>query len=133
LYEEESNSERVGVRTRTASRSLVMPEAHRSTSRVATAKAVIYMKQLCRHFGHKCPVQWKDTDGWIEFPYGRCDLEARADLLEIRAAADEDASLGRLEKVIGVHLERFAFREALQVQWVRDPQVDTSVELQAPR
>lgn len=110
-----------------------MPEALRSTSHVATAKAVIYMKQLCRHFGHKRPVQWTDTDGWIEFPYGRCDLEARANLLEIRAAAGEDASLRRLEKVIGVHLERFAFREALDVHWVRDPQVGASVEQQPPR
>jgi hypothetical protein len=109
------------------------PQAHRSISHVATAKAVVYMKQLCRHFGHKCQVEWTDTDGWIEFPYGRCDLQVRTDLLEIRTSADEDASLARLEKVIGVHLERFAFREALDIEWIRDPQANASSEMQAPR
>jgi len=96
-------------------------EALHSVARVTTPKAAIYMKQLCRHFSHKWPVGWTDADGWIEPPYGRWDLVVEPDVLELRAAAADEESLARLERVLATHLERFAFRDDLQIAWVRRP------------
>ena len=97
------------------------PGQLRSVARVTTPKAAIYMKQLCRHFGHKWDVVFTDVDGSIEFPYGRCDLEAGADVLELWATAGDEESLERLQRVAAAHLVRFAFRDDLQIDWRRPP------------
>ena len=90
-----------------------------STARVSTPKAAIYMKQLCRHFGHKWEVAFTDVDGSVEFPYGRCTLKAEADVLELAATAGDEESLERLQRVAAAHLVRFAFRDDLQIDWQR--------------
>ena len=41
-------------------------------------------------------------------------------VLTLWAAGDDEESVARVEQVLGSHLERFAQREALTVQWVRD-------------
>jgi hypothetical protein len=90
-----------------------------SEARVTTAKSAVYMKQLCRHFGHKNPAEFSDTDGRIEFEFGTCEFAAQGDVLVLRALAKDEESVARVEQVIGSHLERFAHRDPLQVTWSR--------------
>ena len=92
-----------------------MPSA---TAHVATAKPSPYMKQLCRHFGHKNEVTFDDEHGEIHLASGVCTLDATgADVLVLSATSDDDETLETLERVIGGHLERFSGADALSVSW----------------
>lgn len=84
---------------------------------VATAKPAAYMKQLCRHFGHKVRSEWTEESGSITFDYGTCELRVAPDTLVLRTHADDAAAAERLRDVIGSHLERFGRRDELSVNW----------------
>ena len=86
-----------------------------STSQVQTPKASQYLQQLCKHFGHKVPVEFDELNGSITLPFGTCLLRARDTELFL---AVEGPDTAKLEQVIGSHLERFAFREPLNVTWL---------------
>ncbi len=94
-----------------------MPDSLSSTADVAAAKPVAYMRQLCKHFGHKNEASFGDTSGEIRFDYGRCELTAGDGVLTLRVVAQEPEGLERLEHVIGSHLERFGRRDGLSVSW----------------
>lgn len=84
---------------------------------IATEKSAVYMKQLCRHFGHKAQVEFTDERGSVLFPFGSCTLQAEPSSLVLKVEADDADNLSRLKQVVGSHLERFAFRETLRVEW----------------
>ena len=84
---------------------------------VATDKPVPYMRQLCKHFGHKVDTKFDDDSGYIQFDFGRCDLHARAGELELVVTAADAEAHDRMERVIGSHLERFGRRDELIVDW----------------
>ena len=90
-----------------------------STAHVQTAEAARYMKQLCRHFAHRVPAVFDESEGTVTFEFGECQLQAGPAELLLRANAPDPASLERLEQVIGSHLERFAHRDGLTVEWSR--------------
>jgi hypothetical protein len=92
-----------------------------SEARVATELPRRYLGQLCKHFQHKLPVELTETHGRVEFAMGVCTLDAEsvAGVLLMRVEAADEAALAKLEDVVARHLERFAFREALAVAWVR--------------
>ena len=89
----------------------------RSTAEVATAKPVPYMRQLCKHFGHKVDASFGDDSGYIQFDFGRCDLQASDGKLTLWVSAPDEESHARMERVIGSHLERFGRRDELSVDW----------------
>ncbi|HVW19002.1 MAG TPA: DUF2218 domain-containing protein [Solirubrobacteraceae bacterium] len=92
-----------------------------STAVVATAKPTPYLKQLCKHFGHKIEVQYTDDHGRIQFSAGVVELDAtRPDALVLKAIADDAESLATVERVAGSHLERFGRRDELSVSWSAD-------------
>ncbi len=93
--------------------------AFTSEARIATASALRYLGQLCKHFGHKVPASLEGDHGWIAFDFGRCHLAATAEELSLHNTAATPENLERLEQVIASHLERFAFRETLAVTWQR--------------
>lgn len=86
---------------------------------VKTPSADLLLKKLCRHFAHKVPATINGDRGIIEFPFGRCRLEA--DVGHLRMAIDlRDAEeAAKAEHVLGDHLQRMASKEALDVQWTR--------------
>jgi hypothetical protein len=95
-----------------------MPDRN-ATAEVDTDKPVPYMRQLCKHFGHKHDVEYGDTTGSIRFEYGACELEAGDGILGLVVTAGDEESLERMERVIGGHLERFGARDELSVSWTR--------------
>lgn len=90
-----------------------------SKAEVATEKAVSYMKQLCRHWGHKFAVEFDDQRGTIALPQTACLLEASPTTLTVTLTLEDGADQGRMEKVVEEHLQRFGFKEELVFEWVR--------------
>ncbi|MES0885108.1 DUF2218 domain-containing protein [Roseibium sp. SCP14] len=87
------------------------------TTTANTASASKYLQQLCKHFAHKVPAAWDATRGEVSFPFGRCRMEATDSCLTIRCETDEDQKMVRMKGVIDSHIERFAWREELKLQW----------------
>jgi hypothetical protein len=92
-----------------------------SIANVETAKPAPYMRQLCKHFGHKNEAEYGESSGSIRFPYGSCQLEPGDGALKLVVSAANDEDLERMERVIGGHLERFGARDGLSVSWERSP------------
>jgi uncharacterized protein len=88
-----------------------------SRANVATERPAPYMRQLCKHFGHKNDADFGDSSAWIRFPYGLCEMEVGDGALLITVSAEKTEDCERLEGVIGSHLERFGRRDALSVSW----------------
>ena len=87
-------------------------------ARVQTTKPGPYMKQLCRHFGHKSEVTFDDERGEIHLASGICSLDAtQPGVLVLTATSEDDERLATLARVIGGHLERFGSRDELSVSW----------------
>jgi uncharacterized protein len=89
----------------------------RAQARIETEQASKYLQQLCKHFQHKLPASFDATAGRIEFPAGETRLAADAQALTIALQAANADDLIRLKDVVARHLERFAFREALRIEW----------------
>lgn len=89
-----------------------------AVSNIRTASAKRYLGQLTKHFAHKIPVELAADAcaGKIVFAAGTCRLKADGErlLLELEATGD---GLATLKDVVARHLERFAFREQLAVEW----------------
>jgi hypothetical protein len=88
-----------------------------SRAEVTTDKPVAYMRQLCKHFGHKVDASFGDDAGYIQFEYGRCALHASEGVLALEVTAGDEESHERMERVIASHLERFGRRDELSVAW----------------
>lgn len=91
-----------------------------TTTRLKTRNASRYLKQLCKHFAHKVPVDYDAAEGRVAFPFGQCRMAATDDVLEISGQVEREDMLARMEAVIGEHLKVFAFRESLTCDWQRD-------------
>jgi hypothetical protein len=88
-----------------------------ATTRVPTGHASRYLQQLCKHWGHKYPVTFTPENGRIEMSAAVLVLDADPEGLGLLLTA-EPQDLVRMEDVVAAHLQRFAFKEELQFQWV---------------
>jgi uncharacterized protein len=95
----------------------VSTEQVKSSADVATDKPVAYMRQLCKHFGHKVDASFGEDSGYIQFEFGRCELHATDGTLRLEVTAPDEESHERMERVVGSHLERFGRRDELSVAW----------------
>jgi hypothetical protein len=104
---------------------------------VRTDRASRYLTQLCRHAGHMGTgipnsfrrhrddgtraqvrsAQCTDSDGVIEFGWGRCTLRATDSTLLLRAEADDDVRLNQITTGISDRLRRIGRRDQLGVTW----------------
>ena len=82
-----------------------------------TAHATRYLGTLCKHFGRKVPAGLTGDVGWIELPFGRCDMSSSPTELRLTVSARTAADLDRTRQVITDHLDRFAFREQPELSW----------------
>lgn len=88
-----------------------------SMAEITTARASIYLQQLCKHFAHKLAVEFTPERGVIPFSMGTCRLEAAGDRLTMKVEAENADILVQLEGVVERHLVRFAFREPPEIVW----------------
>lgn len=87
-----------------------------STATFSSPRASVYLQQMCKHFGHKVPVDFTAEHGRIELPFGTCKMTAQGDTLTMIVEGEAE-QIGKLEKVIGDHMVRFAFREEPSITW----------------
>ena len=92
-------------------------------ARVATTTPARYIKRLCKHFAHKVPATYTDDSGHANFPFGACTMQAEDGMLVLRGEATDEASLARVEGVVGTHLMGFARDESLTIEWTRNGNV----------
>jgi hypothetical protein len=100
-----------------------------STARVATERPTLYLRQLCEHFAderqrhsaQEFEVKFDDHEGFIDFApvvSGSCRLEARqGGVLVVEASGTDQAALGRVQRIVTKHVERFGGRDGLTVEW----------------
>src|SRR6266699_1845375 len=106
-----------------------------SQARVPTGRAGRYLSQLRKHTGHPgfpvlrhgpgdggaAPVprhtEWSDTDGVVDFGWGRCTLHAIGDALILHAEADDQQNLRRIQDALAARLDQIGRRDHLTVTW----------------
>lgn len=86
---------------------------------IPTASASRYLQQLCKHWAHKFAVEFTPEHGQIDLGENRIvTLDADAEKLTASIEADAD-KLEQLEEIVESHIVRYAFREELLFNWVR--------------
>lgn len=86
---------------------------------VATQHGALYINKLCRHFGHKVPVQRSDNKARIDFPFGDCRIVVDENQVHFTLNVADPEDLGRAEQVVAEHFVRMATRDQPQVVWNR--------------
>lgn len=82
-----------------------------------TDGAARYLATLCTHFGRKVEAECDINKGWVQFPFGRCEMTADDKKLELLASAEDQTRLDQVVQIVTSHLERFAFRENPTLVW----------------
>jgi hypothetical protein len=85
-----------------------------------------YLQQLCKHFAHKVAVSYTPEYGQADMPTGPCTMHATDGVLHITCQSDSAEGLEKMQQVIDTHLQKFAWREGLDVVWQQQPQADTA-------
>ncbi|KIV74565.1 DUF2218 domain-containing protein [Metapseudomonas otitidis] len=88
-----------------------------ASTHVVTETPARYISRLCKHFAHRIPVSHDEQQGRIQFDIGLGLLQAEAGGLTLRVEAEDAVNLERLKEVMASHFERFAWQEALQLNW----------------
>lgn len=88
-----------------------------ATAFVTTDSPARYISRLCKHFAHKIPVSFDEQQGRIEFNIGLSLLTAEPNGLSLRVESTDQENLERLQNVVASHFERFAWKEALTLDW----------------
>ena len=64
-------------------------------------------------------VKCSETGGMISFGWGRCAMQATPGRLTLRAEAEDQESLQRVQDIVTRDIERFGKRHQLTVTWQR--------------
>lgn len=88
-----------------------------SSAFVSTDSPARYISRLCKHFAHKIPVSFDEQQGRIEFEFGQALLQASETGLQLSVQTETEEQLERLKGVVASHFERFAWKEALTLDW----------------
>jgi hypothetical protein len=88
---------------------------YQQSAHVVTDEPARFMKQLCRHFGHKLEVEFGDDRGSIVFPAGRCDLAVEPGVLVLVTSSETVEGAAQVADVIARHLLRFGLKSNLEV------------------
>ena len=84
------------------------------TGTYQTEHAAKYAAQLCKHFAHKTDAAYEGGHGHVQFDWGRAEISALADRMEVAFHLNDAADAERGRMVIDKHLARFAFREEFE-------------------
>ena len=108
-------------------------------AQVETERPGRYLVQLCRHAsqmgqhlrqrprthdGGDAPpevqhVEWSDTYGIVRLSWGQWTMQTTPDTLTLRAEANDEENLRRIQDLVAARLEIFGRREHLKVNWQR--------------
>lgn len=82
-----------------------------TTGTFETEHANKYMKQLCKHFGHKVKAEVDGDKGRVEFVFGVAEMESSDAMLTVVMHLEEEVDPALAHNVIDSHLVTFAYRE----------------------
>lgn len=82
---------------------------------IHTAQPERVMKRLCKHWGHKFPVDISEQQGRIELPMGVCRMLC-ADALTVELHSDPE-QMATFQQVVADHLQRMSSGDALIIEW----------------
>jgi len=86
--------------------------------KVATASGGKYVRQLCKHWAHKLPVELDGDSGTVTFPGAVVQMTGTGDAILLSISGCEEGEVNGLKGVLARHLDRFAFREQpLTYEW----------------
>jgi hypothetical protein len=86
---------------------------------VRSEQAEALALRMGKHFAHKVQVEHEGGVTRVHTRFGPFELEPADGVLHLRASADGDEALVRLQEVVASHLARFARGEELEVTWSR--------------
>jgi uncharacterized protein len=89
----------------------------RSEAVVRTGEAERLALRMAKHFAHKVGVEQVGAITRVRLPTGTVELEPGAGVLGLRASAEDQVGLERVQEVARMHLERFARGEELGITW----------------
>ena len=89
----------------------------RSDAVVRTVEPEALAVRMAKHFGHKVEVKRVGAITSVMLPTGTFELEPAAGALNVRASAEDQVGLERVQEVARTHLERFARGEGLEINW----------------
>jgi hypothetical protein len=78
-----------------------------------------YAKQLVSHLGHKLTFTTDGDTSTASIGEGTGRIVVGDGVLTLLASGADEASVARVEDVLGRHLQRFGQRNELTVTWVR--------------
>lgn len=78
---------------------------------VATPNGGRYLRQLCKHWGHRLEVEENGAEATVRLPRALLTMTADSLSLHMHLTTVEDDDLERMQEVVSSHLDRFAFRE----------------------
>jgi hypothetical protein len=128
------------IETDRASRYLVQACRHfTNQGRHMTGLAARHMAAAARHGGApsgsnpaaKARIEYSDTDGMIDFGWGRCTLQATPAALTLRAEAADEDNLQHVREILTGHIERFGRRDHITVTWRQTQAPGTGAALQS--
>ncbi len=89
----------------------------KATTTIQTEKASRYMKALVNHFGRKTDAGYEADKGYVEFGFGRCDIQAAESTLSFQLKSTGAEELDRLKWIVSKHLTRFSQDEITELAW----------------
>ncbi len=89
----------------------------KATATVQTTKAQRYMKAMVNHFGQKTTAAYEADSGYVEFGFGRCDIEAKSDALSFQLNGSDHDGLDKLKWIVDKHITRFSQNEIAALTW----------------
>ncbi len=90
-----------------------------SRADIPTQNAVSLLRKLCRHWGHKFPVEFDDAHGKITLPKAYVTLMSAPAALSVYLEIADPAEQERMQEVVAEHLQRFATDESLTFHWLQ--------------
>jgi uncharacterized protein len=89
----------------------------KSDAVVRTAEPEALALRMAKHFGHKVEVEQVGAVTRVRLPSGAFELEPGAGVLGLRASAQDQVGLERVQEVVRTHLDRFARGEEVEINW----------------
>ena len=75
------------------------------------------MKAMINHFGRKTNAAYEADSGYVEFGFGRCDIEAQDETLSFSLNGTGEEGLNSLKWMVDKHISRFSQNEISALTW----------------
>jgi hypothetical protein len=94
-------------------------------AQIRTESASAYLAELCRQLDERATtrgdvrvrIEWSESDGVVDFGWGRCAIHADPNALSLRVEANDQETVESLQELFTRHLQHIAPDAELEVSW----------------